>query len=222
MGLAGESLVEVAVAPAVLQVALAVEALAGPTCRHGRRTRRGGRSRSESQERSAALLGDARARLAACRELLSDRMAEFDRRMRNTDDLSARLYREVISSRMRPFRDGVQGLPRLVRDLARQLGKKVQLEILGETTEVDRDILEKLDAPLESPRAQCAGPRPGNARANGRRRESRRSAGSASRPPTAPGCSPSPSPTMAAGSIWSGCEARSSSAGTPPPTWPRG
>lgn len=102
----------------------------------------------ESLERSAALLGDARQHLAACRELLADRIGEFDRRMRNTDDLSARLYREVISSRMRPFRDGVQGLPRLVRDLARQLGKKVQLEIQGESTEVDRDILERLDAPL--------------------------------------------------------------------------
>jgi len=100
------------------------------------------------QERSAALLGDARARLAACQELLSDRIAEFDRRTRNTDDLSARLYREVVSSRMRPFRDGVKGLPRLARDLARQLGKKVHLEVLGETTEVDRDILERLDAPL--------------------------------------------------------------------------
>jgi len=101
-----------------------------------------------SQERSAGLLADARARMDACRELLADRMAEFDRRMRDSDDLSARLYREVISNRMRPFRDGVQGLPRLVRDLARQLGKKAQLEIVGETTEVDRDILEKLDAPL--------------------------------------------------------------------------
>ena len=102
----------------------------------------------DSQLRLADLLDDARAHLAASRELLSDRMAEFDRRTRNSDDLSARLYREVISSRMRPFRDGVQGLPRLVRDLARQLGKGVQLEILGETTEVDRDILERLDAPL--------------------------------------------------------------------------
>ena len=101
-----------------------------------------------AQQRHADLLGDARQRVAACRELLAECLAEFDRRMRNTDDLSTRLYREVISSRMRPFRDGVQGLPRLVRDLARQLGKKVQLEILGESTEVDRDILEKLDAPL--------------------------------------------------------------------------
>ncbi len=101
-----------------------------------------------SEERFAALRNDAREQLAACRELLADRMSEFDRRIRNTDDLSSRLYHEVISSRMRPFRDGVQGLPRLVRDLARQMGKKVQLEIQGETTEVDRDILERLDAPL--------------------------------------------------------------------------
>jgi two-component system, chemotaxis family, sensor histidine kinase and response regulator WspE len=102
----------------------------------------------ESREQVDGLLIDARQRLAACCELLSHRIEEFDRRVRNTDDLSTRLYREVISSRMRPFRDGVQGLPRLVRDLARQLGKKAQLEILGEATEVDRDILEKLDAPL--------------------------------------------------------------------------
>jgi two-component system sensor histidine kinase and response regulator WspE len=99
-------------------------------------------------ERAAALAADARARLAACQELLADRIGEFDRRMRNSDDLSTRLYREVISSRMRPFRDGVQGLPRLVRDLAKQLGKRAQLDIAGESTEVDRDILERLDAPL--------------------------------------------------------------------------
>jgi two-component system sensor histidine kinase and response regulator WspE len=36
----------------------------------------------------------------------------------------------------------------MVRDIARELGKKVRLDINGETTEVDRDILEKLDAPL--------------------------------------------------------------------------
>lgn len=100
------------------------------------------------QEQATALLADARQQMAACRELLSERIAEFDRRTRDADDLSTRLYREVITSRMRPFRDGVQGLPRLVRDLAKQLDKKVQLKIRGETTEVDRDILERLDAPL--------------------------------------------------------------------------
>jgi two-component system, chemotaxis family, sensor histidine kinase and response regulator WspE len=105
--------------------------------------------RSEvSEEQISALRDEANQQLAACRDLLADRMSEFDRRIRNTDELSSRLYHEVISSRMRPFRDGVQGLPRLIRDMARQLGKKAQLEIQGESTEVDRDILERLDAPL--------------------------------------------------------------------------
>jgi two-component system, chemotaxis family, sensor histidine kinase and response regulator WspE len=147
MGLAGESLVEARwlqpFSKSLLQLknlqarlAGTVESLAGP-------------DRSEiTEEQLAALSSDAREQLAACRDLLADRIGEFDRRIRNTDDLSSRLYHEVISSRMRPFRDGVQGLPRLVRDLARQMGKKAQLEIRGESTEVDRDILERLDAPL--------------------------------------------------------------------------
>ena len=89
-----------------------------------------------------------RRRLADCDRLLADRIVAFENHARRSDDLNSRLYREVISSRMRPFRDGVQGFPRLVRDLARQLGKKAHLEIVGEMTEVDREILEKLDAPL--------------------------------------------------------------------------
>lgn len=36
----------------------------------------------------------------------------------------------------------------MMRDIARQLGKQVRLEIMGKSTEVDRDILEKLEAPL--------------------------------------------------------------------------
>jgi two-component system sensor histidine kinase and response regulator WspE len=36
----------------------------------------------------------------------------------------------------------------VVRDLARELGKRARLEIIGETLQVDRDVLERLDAPL--------------------------------------------------------------------------
>src|SRR5262249_29797352 len=54
----------------------------------------------------------------------------------------------AVACRMRPFADGVQHLPRMVRDLARRLGKQVKLRIEGEDTQVDREILEKLDAPL--------------------------------------------------------------------------
>jgi two-component system sensor histidine kinase and response regulator WspE len=97
---------------------------------------------------AAPAVADARRRLAECRQQLAARMDEFEAHARQTADLNSRLYHEVIDSRMRPFADGVQGFPRLVRDLGRQLGKKVQFEIIGSATPVDRDILEQLEAPL--------------------------------------------------------------------------
>lgn len=100
------------------------------------------------QGRVARLLQEARRRVSECRDLLTDRIGEFDQHARQSDDLNSRLYHEVIASRMRPFADGVQGFPRMVRDLARKLGKKVKFEIVGHNTDVDRDILEKLEAPL--------------------------------------------------------------------------
>ena len=69
----------------------------------------------------------------------------FDRRSAH---LSQRMYLEVLRTRMRPFSDGVRRFPRMVRDLARALGKEVRLEIIGENTQVDRDILERLESPL--------------------------------------------------------------------------
>ncbi len=64
------------------------------------------------------------------------------------EQLSNRLYFEAVATRMRPFSDAVHGYPRMVRDLARSMGKSVRLEIEGQSTQVDRDILEKLEAPL--------------------------------------------------------------------------
>ena len=98
MGLAGESLVEARwlqpFSKALLrlkqqhdQLADTVEGLAAAV---GQVSYLPAVESQSAQERAAAMLNDARAKLAACRELLSDRMAEFDRRMRNADDLSAR------------------------------------------------------------------------------------------------------------------------------------
>src|SRR6185437_9719247 len=67
---------------------------------------------------------------------------------RRGEDLSGRLHHEVLTSRMRPLADGLRGFPRMVRDLARQQGKEVEFRVDGEGTGVDRDILEKLEAPL--------------------------------------------------------------------------
>ncbi|WP_457681728.1 chemotaxis protein CheA [Thermovibrio sp.] len=54
----------------------------------------------------------------------------------------------VMKLRMQPIRKIFSKFPRLVRDLARKLNKKVQLVIEGEDTELDRSILDKLEDPL--------------------------------------------------------------------------
>jgi two-component system sensor histidine kinase and response regulator WspE len=82
------------------------------------------------------------------REILGDRLSALESFAYRSVNLSDRLYREVIASHMRPFSDGVQALPRMVRDLSKELNKAVKFEIIGKSTPVDRDILKKLEVPL--------------------------------------------------------------------------
>ena len=82
------------------------------------------------------------------RHHLDARLSELDQYDRRATNHSNRLYLEVLRTRMRPFGDGARRYPRMVRDLARSLGKQVRLEIHGESTQVDRDILDRLEAPL--------------------------------------------------------------------------
>ena len=105
-------------------------------------------SRESIGEQADAQVVQARAQLALCREHLSTRLLELEEFHRRSTNLSHRLYDEALACRMRPFADGVHGFPRMVRDLARDLGKQARLEIQGQETLVDRDILEKLEAPL--------------------------------------------------------------------------
>ena len=99
-------------------------------------------------EHAEAQVAQARVQLVRCREDLSKRLVEFEEFHRRSANLSHRLYDEALACRMRPFADGLQGFPRMMRDLARDLGKQVRLEIKGPGTYVDRDMLEKLEAPL--------------------------------------------------------------------------
>ena len=96
----------------------------------------------------AALVAGIRDRADACLARISEHLEDFESFARRNEDLSNRLHHEVIVSRMRPLADGIRGFPRLVRDLARTLGKQVRFEVRGEQTGVDRDILDKLEAPL--------------------------------------------------------------------------
>lgn len=102
----------------------------------------------DAPAQAASTLAAARRKLQETRDAVGKQQAELDGFGLRAAGLSNRLYREVVASRMRPFGDGVHGFPRMVRDVARQLGKQVQLEIIGTTTEVDREILERLETPL--------------------------------------------------------------------------
>ena len=94
------------------------------------------------------LLTTALARAAQSAQGLSETIEGMEEFTRVSEDLSSRLHHEVLTSRMRPLADGIRGFPRLVRDLARELGKQARFEIVGATTGVDRDILDRLEAPL--------------------------------------------------------------------------
>lgn len=97
---------------------------------------------------AAQHLSETRQKAADCQTFLGERIGDLEHFSQRFSQLSDNLYRELIASHMRPFADGVQGFPRTVRDLGKQLGKSVKLEIVGSETPVDRDILEKLEAPL--------------------------------------------------------------------------
>jgi two-component system, chemotaxis family, sensor histidine kinase and response regulator WspE len=93
-------------------------------------------------------LAAARQKVEETRQRVAEQQVEFEGFGLRSSGLSDRLYREVVATRMRAFGDVVEGFPRLVRDLARQLGKQAQIEVEGRNTEVDREILERLEAPL--------------------------------------------------------------------------
>ena len=93
-------------------------------------------------------LEDARRLLAESQQLLVEKNAELDEFAWQASQRAQVLYDTALACRMRPFADVLAGQGRMVRDLGRSLGKQVRLEIEGEKTQVDRDVLEKLEAPL--------------------------------------------------------------------------
>ena len=62
--------------------------------------------------------------------------------------ISSEVQRTAMSMRMIPIRQLFQKMARLVRDLSRKTGKQVELDVSGEDTELDRNIVEELSDPL--------------------------------------------------------------------------
>ncbi|MEO6172331.1 MAG: response regulator [Arenimonas sp.] len=89
-----------------------------------------------------------RQQLSASRSTINQWLDEFGAYERESGDLTERLYHYASQTRLRPFADIAEAYPRMVRDVSRQLGKRVRVSLAGEQLAVDRDVLERLDAPL--------------------------------------------------------------------------
>lgn len=79
---------------------------------------------------------------------LGERLEELEQFERRLLGVSQSLLDEVLAVRMRPFRDGIQAFPRLVRDLGRSLGKAAQLQVEGADCLIDREVLGQLEGAL--------------------------------------------------------------------------
>jgi len=77
-----------------------------------------------------------------------DTLRELDQSVTQLDMLVVNLQNAVMKTRMQPIGRLFKKYPRLARDLARSLGKDVELMLSGEDTEMDKTMIEDLNDPL--------------------------------------------------------------------------
>lgn len=80
--------------------------------------------------------------------LRSQKESEFAAPLQRLNHVTSELQEGVMKTRMQPIGNAWAKLPRLVRDLAHELAKKIDLQMLGADTELDRQVLELIKDPL--------------------------------------------------------------------------
>jgi two-component system chemotaxis sensor kinase CheA len=80
--------------------------------------------------------------------LRSQKDSEFTTPLQHLSHVTTELQEGVMKTRMQPIGNAWAKLPRIVRDLALELDKKVDLRMLGAETELDRQVLEMIKDPL--------------------------------------------------------------------------
>ena len=73
---------------------------------------------------------------------------EMSKAISNLDVVTGDLQAAVMKTRMQPVKKVFGRFPRVVRDLARQLGKKIELRMEGEDTELDKNLVDALADPM--------------------------------------------------------------------------
>ena len=74
--------------------------------------------------------------------------SEFKVPLQRLSNVTAELQEGVMKTRMQPIGNAWAKLPRIVRDLGRELGKDIELEMHGAETELDRQVLDIIRDPL--------------------------------------------------------------------------
>ncbi|MCB1904141.1 MAG: chemotaxis protein CheA [Gammaproteobacteria bacterium] len=87
-----------------------------------------------------------RNRLATLKSRLGDE--EVANAVANLDVVTADLQNSVMKTRMQPIKKVFGRFPRVVRDLARSLNKEINLEMTGEETDLDKNLVEALSDPM--------------------------------------------------------------------------
>lgn len=72
----------------------------------------------------------------------------FDSPLRRLSHITSELQGSIMKARMQPVREAWSKLPRLVRELSRDLGKRIELVTAGGETELDRQVLDVIRDPL--------------------------------------------------------------------------
>lgn len=73
---------------------------------------------------------------------------EFGKLAKRIDFVTSELQMQVLKIRMIPVEKVFKKFPRIVRNLSRDMGKEVELEIIGEETELDRSVVDEIGDPL--------------------------------------------------------------------------
>jgi two-component system chemotaxis sensor kinase CheA len=81
-------------------------------------------------------------------KLIRTHAERFGQHTNQTSQLIEDLEQEVMAARLLPISTVFSNLPRAVRELARETGKEIELALEGETTELDRKVIEALNDPL--------------------------------------------------------------------------
>lgn len=103
---------------------------------------------SSIQQLSRALT-ESSSDLADLRETLSDRVRDTETLLVQQSRINTELQEGLMKTRMIPFSSMVPRLRRIVRQIGGELGKKVEFDVRNAEGEMDRNILERMIAPLE-------------------------------------------------------------------------